>query len=157
MPSGLQADGQEEITVDHMRTYRHKVVSITAALILGYASWVLPVVLIPGPVEDEIPIMIHFSTDPDIANFFTLLSLAVSGILLGLLSQSNYKRSTLLGSATGLPIVVLSFVEVFLGLASHSLLGIELFMYALFTIPAVLGALLGTFLKIHFGRKEKWG
>ena len=39
--------------------------------------------------------------------------------------------------------MVFATLEALLGLAPHNLLGIEIVMYALFTIPAILGAFIG--------------
>lgn len=139
----------------HSGASRKKIILFIAALLLGYAAWILPLILIPGPVKDEAPIMITFSTDPEKANFYTLVLLTACGVFLGLLTPGNYKQGALLGAATGLPMVVLSFVEGVLGIASHTLWGIEVFMYMLFTIPAILGALIGTFIKRLISRGNK--
>ena len=122
-------------------------------MIFGYASWVLPRVLVPGPVEGHVPLLIHFSTHVERAKFYSILCLAITGLILGLLDS---KRPVLWGAATGLPIGVFALVEAFLGLASHNLLGIELVMYAIFTIPSIMGALLGSFIFKRLGSLVRW-
>jgi hypothetical protein len=129
---------------------KREVLLVVVAMVLGYAAWILPRVLVPGPVNGHFPLLVEFSTDPERANWYSLLSLVSIGVLLGLLSGKNYKFGAKLGAFTGVPIAVLALVEGVLGLASHSLFGIELFMYALFTIPAILGAMLGVFVKRRF-------
>lgn len=116
-----------------------------SSMAFGYAAWVLPLILIHGQVSDQVPFLIHYSTDPERANFWSLLSLSAIGLVVGLLCPKQYVKSALLAAATGLPIAILATVEGALGLAGHSLYGIELFMYGLFTIPAVAAALLGSF------------
>lgn len=142
----VPANGRAEVVRLVMkRLHLRNIYLVVGSMVLGYAAWILPRVLIPGPVSSQFPLLIHFSTDPERANFWSLLSLGALGFVLGILCPKSYGRSALLAAATALPIVVLGTVEGTLGLASHSLYGIELFMYGLFTIPAILSALLGSF------------
>jgi len=123
-----------------------KIALFISSMVLGYASWVLPLILIAGPVQVEIPPLIHVSTDPQIVNLVSLICLFVSGLVVGLFAE-GYGRAVLVGSATGFPIMVFALAEMVLGLASHNLWPIEFAMYAVFTIPAILGSLLGVVVK----------
>ena len=116
------------------------------SMTLGYASWVLPYILIAGPVEGETPLLIHFSSDPELAHPVLLICLFVSGIVVGLFTK-GYGWSVLTGAATGFPILAFALAEMVLGLASHNLWPIEFAMYAVFTIPPIIGSLLGVLVK----------
>jgi hypothetical protein len=115
-------------------------------MMLGYASWVLPYVLIAGPVEGEMPLLIHFSSDPDIAKWVVLVCLFLSGLAAGFFAEGD-KWAVMAGSATVFPVITFALAEMFLGLASHNLWPIEFGMYAVFTMPAIVGALLSVFVK----------
>ncbi len=138
----------------HLRTF----LLLVASMVLGYAAWILPRVLIQGPVGGQLPLLIYFSTDPERANLWCVFSLGAIGFLVGVLCPKQYAFSTLLAAATAIPIVVLATIEGVLGLTSHSLFGIEIFMYCLFTIPAVGTALLGSFVggMIHVKWSGVW-
>lgn len=113
-------------------------------MILGYISWVVPGMIIPGNFEEKLPLTPATMTDSDKAFFYMEVCLIGSGLFLGILDP---KRGALWGAATGLPMVILSFIEGALNLASHNIWFIEVFVYALYTLPAVFGGLLGTFIR----------
>lgn len=46
---------------------------LVSSMLLGYAAWILPRVLIPGPVSSHFPLLIHFSTDPERAKLLVAL------------------------------------------------------------------------------------
>lgn len=117
-----------------------RVFFLIAAMILGYASWILPAMFIPGNDRLKWPLSPSLMTDGPRSHFYMNVGLAIIGLVFGLLDP---KRGALLGAATGLPIAILSIVEALLGAASHNLLGIEFFVYAIYTLPAILGGLLG--------------
>ncbi len=111
---------------------------------LGYASWVLPRIFIPGGTAVQIPPLISVLTDVERARNYSILCLAVTGLLLGLLDP---RRGPQWGAATVLPIFSFATLEGVLNLARHNLYGIEVIMYAVFTLPAVLGGYVGRFLR----------
>ena len=116
-----------------------KMILLTASMALGYASWVLPLILIAGSVQVEIPPLISVSTNPEITKFVWPICLFATGLLTGFFAE-GYGWAVLIGSATGFPIVVCALAEMVLGLASHNLWPIEFAMYAVFTIPAIIGS-----------------
>jgi hypothetical protein len=116
---------------------------VIAALILGYACWIIPFVLNPGTQYLRWPLSPLMRTDPFYGFLYMLVSLFTLGLVLGYLDPA---RGMLWGAITGLPMIALSFVEGFLG-RSHSLCGTEVALYTVFTLPAILGGLLGRLLK----------
>lgn len=123
-----------------------RITLVTASMALGYASWVLPLVLVAGSVQVEIPPLISVSTNPEVTKFVWPICLFATGLLTGFFAE-GYGWAVLIGSATGFPIVVFAVAEMVFGLASHNLWPIEFAMYAVFTIPAILGSLLGVFVR----------
>jgi hypothetical protein len=116
-----------------------------AAAILGYAAWVLPCILIAGSVECELPFMPTYLTDPKQANTYTLTGLSILGLLIGFFLPSNWVAAIYIGALMVAPLAILTTLEVVLGFDSHALFGIELFMYGLFTLPAIVAARIGSF------------
>ena len=119
---------------------------------LGYASWVLPRIFIPGSTPVKISPLISVFTDVERARNYSLLCLAVTGLLLGLLDP---RRGPHWGAATGLPIFSFATLEALLNLAPHNLYGIEVIMYAVFTLPAVVGGYFGRFLRQLISRARR--
>ena len=114
------------------------------AMILGYASWIGPGLVIHGNEEVKWPLSPLVMTDRERATFFMVICLLVSGLLLGFF---DYKRSAFWAAATVLPIVILSLLDAALSFSPHSLFGIEMILYAIFSIPAILGAFCGSFIR----------
>lgn len=128
-----------------MVTSKHrKVFLLITAIVLGYVSWELPRILIPGTEQVEIFFFGTVKTNINLSGDISLLCQILSGMILGFWDP---KRGLLWGAATMLPIFILSTLDAFLGFSPHSLYGIEVVMYVIFTIPPMLGALLGGFIK----------
>jgi hypothetical protein len=120
------------------------IVLLILAMALGYASWVLPPILIPGTTPVKMPPLISVATDVERSRNYSTLCLAISGLLLGLLDP---RRGPHWGTATMLPVFGLATLEGLLNLAPHNLYGIEVIIYAVFTLPAVIGGYFGRFLR----------
>ena len=75
--------------------------------------------------------------------FFHRNPLLVSGLFLGIIDPQN---GALWGAATGFPIVILSIIEGGLQLNPHNLFFLELVVYVLYTWPAIIGGLVGSFI-----------
>jgi len=125
---------------------------ISAALILGYLSWIGPRILIPGPDEGEFPILIRVSTNGDLALKVSIVCQVLTGTLLGYIDP---RHPLLWGSLTMALVAGLALFDAVVGLSRHNLLPIELAMYILFTVPPISGAFLGKFLKWTIQRREK--
>ena len=118
-------------------------------MILGYASWILPGIFVLGDDKLKWPLFPLLMTDSDRAHFYMSISLAIIGLIFGLLDP---RRGALWGAATGLPMVLSSIVEASLGISSHNLLGIEFIVYGIYTLPAILGGLFGGLIKWMMNR-----
>lgn len=128
-----------------MEILKHrKVFLLIMAMVLGYASWELPRILVPGTEQVEIFFFGSVKTNIELSRNISILCQILSGMVFGFLDP---KRGPLWGAATMLPIFVLATLDAVLGLSPHNLFGIEIIMYTVFTIPPILGALVGGFIK----------
>ncbi len=103
--------------------------------VLGYISWKVPSFAIPhfyGETADP--------ADISLFRFGLLLPLLVGvGVIAGLLDPKHWLSN---GAATMLLVLLVDVVEaVFLG--SHQMLGLEMIVYAILSIPGIVGAFLG--------------
>jgi hypothetical protein len=80
-------------------------------------------------------------TSPNKAYLYMALSLSILGFVLGFLDPP---RGVLWGSITGVLMVITSLIEGALGLVRHNLWGIEVLVYAFFTLPAIVGGFMGS-------------
>lgn len=131
---------ETELTFPNKRT----VSLLILAMALGYASWVLPPILIAGSTPIKMSPLISVLTDVERSRNYSILCLAVTGLLLGLLDP---RRGPKWGAATMFPAFVFATVEGALNLAPHNLYGIEVIMYAVFALPAIIGGYLGRVLR----------
>src|SRR5581483_7317505 len=117
----------------------NKVTLLFIATILGYFSWILPPIIIRGTEQVEGHFGISVLTDISQARNYSILCLFISGVILGFLDP---RRGPFWAMATMLLVIILATIDGLFGFSPHSLFGIEIIMYAIFTIPAFLGALL---------------
>jgi hypothetical protein len=135
-----------------METPKHRVIFVLiTAMVLGYASWVLPRILIPGSEQVELPILITVKTNGEVSRNISIICQIISGLILG---YWDPKRGLAWGASTMLPIFILSALDAALGFSSHNLLGIEFVMYVIFTIPPMIGALFGIFINRLISRRR---
>ena len=123
---------------------KRTILFLILAMTLGYASWVLPRIFVPGSTPVKISPLISVLTDVERSRNYSILCLAVTGLLLGLLDP---RRGPQWGAATMLPAVVFATLEAAFNLAPHNLYGIEVIMYAVFALPAVVGGYVGRVLR----------
>ena len=116
---------------------------LLAAMILGYGAWVVPPILIPGNEELRWPLLPTIMTDSYKVRFYMVISLSILGAALGFLDPA---RGMLWGAMSGVPIMLASFIEGALGLVRHNLWGVEVLVYAVFTLPAILGGGIGSYI-----------
>lgn len=119
---------------------------------LGYASWVLPRIFVPGSTPVKISPLISVLTDVERSRNYSILCLALTGLVLGLLDP---RRGPQWGAATVLPIFSFATLEGMLNLTPHNLYGIEVIMYAVFTLPAVIGGYVGRVLRRVISRARR--
>jgi hypothetical protein len=110
------------------------------AVILGYASWVVPPLFIPGTETWNFPVFIHPLTNNGLALKVAIVCLIVSGVILGVWGSW---RAMILAPVTSLQLILFLFIEAELGLGSHQLLPLEIPLYLALIVPAIVGALIG--------------
>jgi hypothetical protein len=130
---------------------QQKIFILIATMVLGYLSWELPRIIIPGMEEVQIYLYGTIKTKIKLSGYVSILCQILSGMILGFWDS---KRSLLWGAATMLPIFILATLDAALGFSPHSLYGIELVMYVIFTIPPMLGSLVGGLIHWSISRRE---
>lgn len=128
-----------------------KFMLLSLACILGFLSWLGPILVIPGNEKHRLPMFPEVLTDKGQVFIYMVICLSISGLILGFI---DHKRGALWGFATMLPISILAALEGALGFASHNLLGIEIIVYAIYTIPAIVGGLVGAYISRLISRKR---
>lgn len=119
---------------------------LVLAMVLGYASLILPPILTPGEDQFRIPIpiqQISVLTDSKLSGLMSVIALCLTGVLLGFLDP---ELGPLWSFATMLPVAVLTTIEFLFRLAPHHLYPVEMFMYFVQAMPALIGAFVGCFL-----------
>lgn len=121
------------------------------AMLLGYASWVLPPLLISGPDRVELPIGFFTATavmtDVTQTWIYSLVCLALSGLIIGFIDPPHWLSS---GASTLFLVLLMTTLEAMFGEESrHKLFGAEVIVIAIHTVPGIAGAWLGQFI----GRK----
>lgn len=133
-----------------------KVKLLMAAFLLGYASWELPRIMVPGTERVELLFFGSIETNIVLSRNISILCQMVSGMILGVLDP---RHGPFWGAGTMMPIFALATLEAVLGFSPHNLFGIEMIMYVIFTIPPVLGGVAGsvlmTYLVPRLSRKVK--
>jgi len=107
------------------------------AAVLGYISWKVPSFIIPhlyGEMADP--------ADVSLFRFGVVIPLLGSvGVIAGLLDHRHWLSN---GAATMMLVLFIDVIEaIFHG--GHQMLGLEMIVYALLSIPGVVGAFLGKF------------
>ena len=118
-------------------------------MVLGYASWVLPDLLITGTDKVDPPIRIFFHTpiytNLQLSRNFSLTSLFLSGILVGWLAPRHWLS---LGACTMILVILVVTVELILEIEPHhKLYGIEVMMYMIVSVLSIIGAWLGSLIR----------
>lgn len=129
------------------------------AMLLGYASWVLPVLIIPGNEQIPPPIRLFSDksiyTDTKLSWNYSLAFLILTGMFLGFLGPRHWLR---LGACTMLLVFIVATLELLLELEPpHKLYGIEIMMYIVLTLPGIIGAWLGSFIRRKLYPSSKMG
>jgi hypothetical protein len=121
---------------------------LLTTMALGYASWALPPLLIHGAQRWPIPIFFHPLTDASIAFPVSIICLVGSGLLLSLLFSWP---AMLIAPVTSLQLFVFAFFDQ----DPHQLLPFEIFIYAIYSLPALIGALIGYAMRELITKKKK--
>jgi hypothetical protein len=114
---------------------------LIAALFLGSIAWILPMLLFPVAMLDS-----------PVETLLFILILLTGGAVMGYLDPPF---GVFYGAVTMVPIFTWSTIDGMLGFHSHNLYGIEIVLYAVFTLPAILGAGIGGFSKYLLSRRHR--
>jgi hypothetical protein len=116
------------------------------AMVVGYAWWVLPALLIPGNDVVRLPLLMsddQYLTDRSSAWYTILIGLFLSSVVGG-----AYARHYLVfGSATMLLPFIITTLDAVLGLHNHKLIGVEWIIYAALSLIGIAGAMLGHYIR----------
>ena len=114
------------------------------AAILGLASFIIPVTLNSKIKYYDSPLFPLIRTGIEGFSFFAMSCLVINGIILGFLNSRCPWRW---GLATMAFFPILAIIEMIADPYSHNLWPIEFVVYGILSIPAVLGAIIGAFIK----------
>ena len=103
--------------------------------------------IFPGVQQYDHPVWPAVRTGIEEMSFLTIIFLGLSGMILGLISPNRY---CMWSAATMAPFPLLTIIDGLFSLAPHQLLPFELLLYAVLTIPAIIGALMGAFIIYWF-------
>ena len=123
---------------------------VIVAAVLGFLSITLPPYIIPGKklVAYEAPLFPFIRTAIENLSISPTAGLLVfSGGVIGYLKPQKWR---LLGFSTIVLFPIASIAELIVDPTSHNLWPLEFFIYGMLSIPAILGALVGSKLKILF-------
>jgi len=112
--------------------------------ILGLASFMIPAVLTPGYIKrhyDPFYPILSMILGPEIIRY---LGLAITGFIIGFL---NPKHPWRWGLATMSLFPILAIIEMVVDPYSHNLWPFEFLMYGVLTVPGILGAITGAFIR----------
>ena len=112
--------------------------------ILGLASFMIPVMLTPGIKYYDSPLFPLIRTGTEEFSFFTACCLVISGFIIGFL---NPKHPWRWGLATMSLFPILAIIEMVVDPYSHNLWPFEFLMYGVLTVPGILGAITGAFIR----------
>lgn len=134
--------------MDGYNKWRKKRLGIfVLAAILGLVSVTVPPLLNTGTKYYNSPLFPWVVTGIENLSLSTIGFLFLSGMLLGLLCPEH---PWLLGLGTMALFPILSLIEMVVDSSSHNLLPFELFLYMFMTVPGIIGAYIGSFLKRRF-------
>ena len=111
---------------------------------LGIISIIVPPLCIVDVKVYESPLFPMVRTGIEGMSLWTLLFLFSSGIFLGVIYP---KREILWGISTMSLLPLLAFIEMMKDPYSHNLWPIEFIMYGFMTIPGIIGAYIGAFIR----------
>ena len=119
------------------------------ASILGVISIVLPVFFQPDLKQYDSPLFPLIRTGIEGISVWSFVLLLISGFGVKLLSKlAGWK----IGLATMALFPILAIIEMIVDSSSHNMLPFEFIFYALYTVPAIIGAYLAQGTKNILGR-----
>lgn len=112
--------------------------------VLGLISIIIPPLWIVDVKVDQSPVFPMVWTGIEGMSLWTLFFLFSSGIFLGVIYP---KRKILLGMSTMSLLPILAFIEMSVVPNSHNIWPIEFVIYGFCTIPGIVGAYIGAFIR----------
>ncbi len=107
------------------------------ASILGIVSIVLPIFFLPNLKQYDSPLFPLIRTGIEGISIWSFVLLLLSGFGMKLLSKLT---SWKIGLATMALFPILAIFEMFVDSSSHNLFPIEFIFYAIYAVPAIIGA-----------------
>lgn len=123
---------------------QRKLLLVAIGTVLSLLSWLGPPYLFNGSDRaDGMLFLPGTATDAFRATIVRLGGLFVTGSILAWLDQKfgSLLGSLLLGSLLSVPMILVSTLDVSLGLHRHNLYGIEIVVYVVYSTPGILGIL----------------
>lgn len=121
------------------------------AAVLGLVSIITPPLITPGIKQYDHPLWPAVVTGIEGINLLTIVLLGLSGMILGLL---NPKGAWRWGAATMVPFPLFAIVDILAFLYPHQMWPFEFLMYVILTIPAILGSLVGAFVRHRIEKRD---
>ena len=116
------------------------IIEVPITALAGFAAFIAPIMLDPPKVLPQAPLFPIVREAVEHLRPGSFIGLAVVGLLAGLFARTHW---ALLGLAAVALFPLCAVAELVADPTSHNLFPIELAMYAVFSIPAVLAAGLG--------------
>lgn len=117
---------------------------LTASAAAGFAAFLAPLIVAPPPKLMASPLFPLVRTAVESPRISSFVGLAIVGGLAGFFAGAPWM---LLGLITTGMFPICAMAEIAKDSTSHNLLPLELIMYAIFSLPAVLGAGLGRLIR----------
>ena len=122
-----------------------------AISILGMLSIILPVFILGDLKPYESPLFPLIRTGIEGISLYSISFLFLSGFIVKLLSKPSFWKIGLMSMAL-FPLA--TFCEMIFDSASHNMFPFEFILYAIYTIPAIMGAAASQVLKRFVIKKE---
>ncbi len=119
---------------------------------LGLLAIVVPPLFIPGIKFYEAPLFPIVRTGIEELSLWAILCLFLSGMFLGFIRP---KHAWLWGLATMFLFPIFAVIEMVADPYSHNLWPIEFTLYGFMTIPGIVGAYIGAFIRRKFAKAGK--
>ena len=121
------------------------------ASVLGVVSIVLPTFFIPDLKQYDSPLFPLIRTGIEAFSIWSISLLILSGFVVKLLSNlSSWK----IGLITMALFPILAIIELIFDSSSHNMLPFEFILYAVYSVPAIIGAYIAQGIRKVLGKKE---
>jgi len=153
MPSAPRI-GPSQFKLKHQNYYNYeskKCICLNSHFILGMLSIILPVFILADLKPYESPLFPLIRTGIEGISIYSLSFLFLSGFIVKLFSNIPFWKIGLM-SMVLFPLAAIC--EMLFDSSSHNMFPIEFIFYAIYTIPAIIGAAASQVIKRFFIRKK---